>query len=73
VPRGYARHWQAYLELEGQRQYHASGPQPFLYSEMEAYLRTEGCWLPEVLYPGFIRVIRALDAEFRDLYYKANQ
>lgn len=62
--------WEGFQDLQSQRQYHASGPQPLLFTEIEAYLRLNGGWLPRCLYPKFVRLITVLDNEYLTLYYK---
>lgn len=54
----------AFSALAGHRQYHASGPQSLLASEITEYLRSEGQWVPSTQVPKFRRLIRALDAEY---------
>ena len=56
----------AFYVISASRQYHMSGPQPLLRTEIADYLGTEGRWVPRALTPYFFRMMRALDAEFLD-------
>lgn len=56
----------AFYVISASRQYHMSGPQPLLRTEITDYLGTEGRWVSQSLVPYFFRLMRALDAEFLD-------
>lgn len=58
MPRGGARLWRIYLDLNACRRGGFAGPEPISYSDIDAYQRTTG----EILEPWEVGGVRALDA-----------
>lgn len=61
--------WQAFLELDAARQFHAHGPCPISFAEIEAWCRVKRY----PLQPRHVDVLQAMDAEMvRHLYALAS-
>lgn len=65
VPEAGQTLWQIFASLSAKRTYHASGPNPIAYAEIEAYARLHR-W---PLRPHHVEMIRALDQAWLDHAY----
>lgn len=65
-----AQYFNAYQGLRSRRQYHANGPQPFEWGEIESYLRQLGGFAKGDIARKLTRLIVALDNEELKIYYE---
>lgn len=70
IPAGGGPIWSAFCRLSEARSWHANGPNPISYAEIEAYCRVAK--MP--LGPSHISIVRALDGIWvSDFYRRQNQ
>ncbi|MGA1804446.1 phage tail assembly chaperone [Rhizobium sp. HT1-10] len=69
VPAGGALVWRWFTDLHNARTYHAHGPNPISYQEIQAYAAATR-WLLE---PRHVEIIRAMDRAYLDHSYLARQ
>ncbi len=58
--------WGAFLDLSKARSYHAAGPNPISFNEIEAWIRL----MRWPLRPHHVAIIRALDDSFIESFYR---
>lgn len=63
IPRRLLPYWKVFVELDNRRQWHASGPQPLTYQEIDAYFRVK-LRLPPVYCQRLVHFVEQLDNEY---------